>query len=1391
MIKTKLHVLAGNVDPRDMTPGRDNYVVKAMLAAASFVIDHEVLELLRRENAAKSIKALIDAGLAKLPYNPMVVEYEVNPKWHEFVMLREKDGAIYGQIATMDNVTTTAMVANEEMKITFSDGATHLAPCKGDHHPDFAIFRNAFMVGVNLALLMLNTKGIDPPSCGAGNETHPWSRIGGDGVGINTPLPPAGSIQLSALSGGDAKITSVQADVGTAQSFRVDVLDASGLPVGNAPVNLTISGAHPQHVLGTTGADGTTVLSYNAASAGDDSLQVSTFISGMQTLSGSVSVHWALPAGTVPDPANPGQTLPAPPPVITAPTPADGSTVTAPTPVRAMITPPDGETITSWTVSYQAVSPGSPKVTLASGTGAPPETLATFDPTILPNDSYTLTVTANSSNGGVQAATSTVNVDGQMKLGRYRTTLTDLTVGVAGLPIQVQRSYDSFDKAKGDFGVGWHLDLANFRISSNGPLGAGGWTEYPAQCSLFGCQYAFKSSVPHTVTVTFPDQHQEKFDFTPSGGFSAFYFLGSAAFTPESGTTSTLEAVDSDIAYDFAGNVRSGLNGPLYSPTTFVLTDKYGTKYTLEVGAGLKKIEDKLGNVTTFGHDAITSSNGPSVTFTRNADDLITKVTGPDGKSVQYGYDGNGDLVSVTNPLGKVTALSYLAGHYLDQVTGPDTSVMARFEYQDGRVVAVVDGDGNRTEISSDVAGRQETVTDPGGKRTTVRTYDASGLLIESDEVYGGQHHATAYGYDDNHNMTFRRDPAGHEWHATYLNGNLTSLKQPSGATTTITYNSLGLPQVWTDPEGHATTYTWNPDGTLAGIEDALGHSETYTYTDGKETGKVDRNGKAWTYAYNAAGLLATTRDPLGNVTTYEHDADGRRTAVVDALGHRTETTYDAAGKVRTTKDADGKVSEKVYDDLQRLVRAIDPTGAAVDHTLDDAGRTTEIDNHVDAPTVIGYDAMGRETSRKVGTRAATTSTYDGAGNVLTSTDGVGRTTTNTYYLDGQLHTTQSPAGGVTTSTYYPDGQLATQTDPRGKVTRYTYWPTGRLRTTTNPAGATTSYAYNATGQLTMTTFADGTTQQRQYDPAGNVIKEIDQQGDATVFEYDGAGRVTAQVDGEGRRTELVMDAAGRTTQIKAPGGGIAMRTFSPAGLLQSETTSQGVTTTYAYDAAGRQTTKTDELGHVWSTTYDAVGRVLTQRDPRQQGAGPATVTNAYDSFGNLVSTTDALGDKAVFGYDAASQRTSITDPRGKTWTVAYDALGGPSTETDPLGRTQTSDYDSAGLLRQTVDARGVTVAYTYDDAGRVTSMSQQGGTGSVSYAYNDLGRRTSMTDASGQTTWAYYPDGATQRVTSAAGAVSYAYDKSGLRTSMTTPAGTVTYAYDAAGMLDTVARST
>ncbi len=44
-------------------------------------------------------------------------------------------------------------------------------------------------------------------------------------------------------------------------------------------------------------------------------------------------------------------------------------------------------------------------------------------------------------------------VDGEFKPGRLTTSFPDHEVGLGGLPLQVVRSYDSFDSVSGDFGV--------------------------------------------------------------------------------------------------------------------------------------------------------------------------------------------------------------------------------------------------------------------------------------------------------------------------------------------------------------------------------------------------------------------------------------------------------------------------------------------------------------------------------------------------------------------------------------------------------------------------------------------------------------------------------------------------------------------------------------------------------------------------------------------------------------------------------------------------------------------------------------------------------------------------------------------------------------------------
>jgi hypothetical protein len=78
--------------------------------------------------------------------------------------------------------------------------------------------------------------------------------------------------------------------------------------------------------------------------------------------------------------------------------------------------------------------------------------LAVFAPTLLLNGSYIVRLVATDAGGQTTTTSFTATVTGQQKIGNFSVSFTDLGMAVAGLPIEVTRTYDSRDKCVGDFG---------------------------------------------------------------------------------------------------------------------------------------------------------------------------------------------------------------------------------------------------------------------------------------------------------------------------------------------------------------------------------------------------------------------------------------------------------------------------------------------------------------------------------------------------------------------------------------------------------------------------------------------------------------------------------------------------------------------------------------------------------------------------------------------------------------------------------------------------------------------------------------------------------------------------------------------------------------------------
>jgi len=1241
---------------------------------------------------------------------------------------------------------------------------------------------------------------------------------------LNGTTDAAGHVQLG-YAGGNAGTDTLTATAFIsglrAVSNAGSVSWAIPAPTSNSGPTGTSTGSQPPSVTGLSPANGTVVASSTpvlATITAPSGGSISSWSVTLQDVTGGTPITLASGSGAPPSPmatidpsslgsatftltvsatsnaggtatlsdtistgAGGGTTAQAPP-SITAPTPVDGTVVTKPVPITATFAAPAGETIASWKVTYQALDP-EPPVTLASGTGTPPATLATFDPTVLPNDTYAITVSATATGGGTQSTTSTVAVTGSLKLGRYVATYQDLNVPVNGFQMQVKRSYDSYDKRVGDFGVGWKVSLDNFRTSSNRQLGAGGWSEQPTSCFFGLCFYGFTTSAPHYVTVTWPDGHQEQFDFTPSGGGILFYWQGSAAFTahPGTGTTSTL-AVDGDssVIYGFDGNLYDS-NFDVYNPQRFTLTTRDGRVLVLDVNQGLISETDPSGNTLNIDGNGVHASNGQSITYARDALNRISQISGPAGQTLSYSYDSNGDLSTFTDPDGRVINYTYAGNHDLQSITGNGLPPQSTLQYDStGRLVSVTDGSGNTTQISNDVGAQQQTVTDPLGRRTTISTLDDRGDVIRTDDVADGKDLVTTSTYDAVGRQTSTTNPSGDTFKAIYdAAGDLVSYTDPNGKNLAITYASNGNPLSGTSPTGAVSTFGYDGAGNLTSMTDALGHAASFHYDSaGHETSDSNFVGGVTGYTYDGQGRQATRTDPLGRVTSYAYDGsnnvtaitdgagnktqatydnDGHLTSVTDALGHTTSWTYDGLGRTASRTDALHQTTTYAYNGAGRLASATDPAGHVTSYGYDADGNVVTVTDPTGAVTHDSYDGHGRLASQMDALGHSTTYGYDDAGRLVRRTLATGGTMTYSYDGDGHLTASVDPFGKTTTYAYDDGGRLLKRTAPDGGVRTYTYDGAGNLATATDPLGHVTTYGYDDAGNLVSVTDALGDVVQHSYDVSGQLTQDVDATGRATTYGYDAGGKLSAVTDNAGHTTTLRYDAAGRPTGITLPSGIGSTSTFDNGDRLTSVTDGLNNTTTYTYDAAGNRITSTDPLGK--------------------------TTTNAYDAAGRQTSITDPLGGKATFAYDAGGHMVSSTDADGHVTAMTYDALGDLLSRTDPSGHSTTSTYDAGGRLATRTNARGDVATYGYDAMGHVTSVQHPGGTDT--FAYDLAGRRTGFASALGSTTISYDNADRVTSVASPQGTVGYGYDAAGGRTSLSLPGGhSAAYAYDTAGRL-------
>lgn len=386
----------------------------------------------------------------------------------------------------------------------------------------------------------------------------------------------------------------------------------------------------------------------------------------------------------------------------------------------------------------------------------------------------------------------------------------------------------------------------------------------------------------------------------------------------------------------------------------------------------------------------------------------------------------------------------------------------------------------------------------------------------------------------------------------------------------------------------------------------------------------------------------------------------------------------------------------------------------------------------------------------------------------------------------GVLLSASDAHGNAVAYSHNGSGQI-TSIDASGGRNIQVSWSGGCVSALTDSAGRSAAYSYDTSGNLVSATSADGQVTHYAYStPSNHLLTSVtDPRGSVTTTAYNTAARrVTSQTDPLGRQTTFTWNSTNVTVQ--RPDGSKTQDSFV-GGLLAMKRdgadTASPTQIGYIYDADGNVVFTTDALGNPYAYTYDANGDVLTQTDPFGH-----TITLAYNSLGEVTSVTDALGRVTSASYDSAGDKLSATSPSAAVQRWTYNADGTVASWQSATGGTTTYAYDSAGRLNATTDPDGRVSHVGYNAAGFVTSVSDPGGN-STSYTVDALGRVLTSTDPLGHTTSNVYDaDGDLTHSTDPLGNVTArAYDAAGELASTTDPLGhTTSYTYRAGGQLAT-----
>ncbi len=593
-------------------------------------------------------------------------------------------------------------------------------------------------------------------------------------------------------------------------------------------------------------------------------------------------------------------------------------------------------------------------------------------------------------------------------------------------------------------------------------------------------------------------------------------------------------------------------------------------------------------------------------------------------------------------------------------------------------------------------------------------------------------------------------------------------------------------------------TYTDQADGN--GFSNGLLSSKTVA------SGSLDQ--AVTTYGYNSAGFLTQQTAQTGTadpsvVTNFTYTPHGELATVTDGDNRSTTYTYDAMSRplTKTVKDENGNILGTWTTTYTGTGQLNQTTGARTS-PADSIQRTYDNADRLEEQAVALSQAKPDGSGVTAAPSALTDYGYDFSGNLVLEMDPIGNLTSMTYDANGQMLTRNTAGLRTESFQYEPGGKVSSYTNPLGGVTKSFYTSTGQLSEQDNPDGSILKRRYQTDGRLSQEILRNGATWTTTYDDANRIVtRTLTNVANTTLATesstYDRRGNLISHTDLDGFAKTATYDGLNR---IKTSTG--------PA--VSSSNPSPQQITTFIYGTSSKILTTQNALGEKTVTTSDALGRpVLTQVFAAGTTTNPIRTTSyTYSADHNSVTVTEGTGAGAISRttWTNTLDQPVLTKLDDGTFTSsAYDLDGNVLSTTDALGQTNSYAYNGLNQLASQILPDGTVTNFTYDAAGNQLTRAMANGTLTQAQTYDKAGRKTGEQLSSGsavtrQYSYAYYtsgPDiGLLETVTTPRATVTKTYDDF-LRPQTVTTAGslaetnsTTTYTYDRRNLVTAISQS-